>query len=77
MLHLLRKENQTVMIGDDIRVVVIEISKDEVFLGFDVPKNITVDREEVYLKKKLLKEDDSDKSKQIIARFKRSMKKWK
>lgn len=48
MLCLSRKKNESVMIGDNIRVSVIEIRGDKVRLGFDAPREIPVHRFEVY-----------------------------
>lgn len=75
MLNLLRKENQVVRIGEEIRIIVIEVSEGEVLLGFDVPRDITVDREEVYLKKKSLKDNGKNNSKKMIEQFKNNINK--
>ena len=48
MLVLSRKKNESIMIGDDIEIVVVEIKGDQVKLGVKAPKNITVHRAEVY-----------------------------
>lgn len=48
MLVLSRHKNEAVMIGDDIRIVVVEIRGDKVRLGFEAPKEIPVHRKEVY-----------------------------
>lgn len=48
MLVLARKINESIMIGDDIEVVVIDIKGDQVKLGIRAPKNITVHRKEIY-----------------------------
>ena len=48
MLVLTRKPQEKIRIGDDITVVVADIRVDKVRLGFDVPKEIPVHREEVY-----------------------------
>jgi len=48
MLVLSRKQNQQVVISDDITIVIVEIKGDKVRLGIDAPKNISVHRKEVY-----------------------------
>ena len=48
MLVLARKLNESIMIGDDIEVVIIDIKGDQVKLGIRAPKNIIVHRMEVY-----------------------------
>lgn len=48
MLVLSRHANETVMIGDEIEVTIIEIRGDKVRLGFTAPKDVPVHRREVY-----------------------------
>ena len=48
MLVLSRKKNETVVINDNIRVVVIEIRGDKVRLGIQANKETPVHREEVW-----------------------------
>ncbi|HPB83118.1 MAG TPA: carbon storage regulator CsrA [Spirochaetota bacterium] len=48
MLVLARRINESIMIGDDIEVVVIDIKGDQVKLGIKAPKKITVHRKEIY-----------------------------
>ena len=49
MLVLARKLNESIMIGDDIEIVVIDIKGDQIKLGVKAPKSITVHRKEIYL----------------------------
>ena len=48
MLVLSRQRDQTVMIGDDIEVTVVDIRGDKVRLGITAPREISVHRKEVY-----------------------------
>lgn len=48
MLVLSRKLNQAIMIGDDVRIVVVAVDRDTVKLGIEAPRNIPVHRSEVY-----------------------------
>lgn len=48
MLVLSRFKNEVLRIGDDIRIVVVEIQGDKVRLGIEAPRAISVHREEVY-----------------------------
>lgn len=48
MLVLARRLNESIMIGDNIEVVVIDIKGDQVKLGIKAPKKITVHRKEIY-----------------------------
>ena len=52
MLALTRKPEERVIIGDDIVVTVIEIKNGRVRLGFSAPDGVTIDREEVFLRKR-------------------------
>jgi carbon storage regulator len=49
MLVLTRKTNQSIMIGDDIEVTVLAVSKDKIRLGITAPREVSVFRKEVYL----------------------------
>lgn len=48
MLVLSRKKNESIIINDDITIVVVEIRGDKVRLGVEAPKDVTVHRQEVY-----------------------------
>lgn len=48
MLVLSRKKNESIVIGDDIRIVVVEIRGDKVRLGVEAPRSVPVHRREVY-----------------------------
>jgi len=49
MLVLSRKPNEEIIIDDGkIRIVVVKISKDQVKLGIDAPKDVIVDRGEIH-----------------------------
>lgn len=47
MLILSRKVNQSIMIGDDIKITITEIHENSIKLGIDAPEDITVVREEL------------------------------
>lgn len=48
MLVLTRKIDQSIMIGDHIRIVVVDVRGDQVKIGIDAPRDIMVHRQEVY-----------------------------
>jgi len=50
MLHLTRRINEKVKIGDDITIVVLGIDRGQVKLGFDAPPEVPIHREEIYTK---------------------------
>jgi carbon storage regulator len=47
MLVLTRKTNQSILIGEDIRILVVAIERDQVKLGVEAPRSVTVNRSEV------------------------------
>lgn len=53
MLVLSRKKNESIIINDDIKIVVVEIHGDKVRLGVEAPKETPVHRNEVYDRIKL------------------------
>lgn len=50
MLILTRKVGESVAIGDDIQVSVVEIKGSQVKLGIRAPREVSVHREEIFLK---------------------------
>jgi carbon storage regulator len=48
MLVLSRKKNESIVINDDITIVVVEIRGDKVRLGVEAPKEVPVHRREVF-----------------------------
>jgi carbon storage regulator len=48
MLVLSRKRGESIVIGDDIHVTVVEIRGDKVKLGFVGPNDVPIHREEVF-----------------------------
>ena len=48
MLVLTRRAGESIVIGDDVRVVVLDVHGDTVRLGIDAPRSVQVHRAEVY-----------------------------
>ncbi|MGC8971100.1 MAG: carbon storage regulator CsrA [bacterium] len=48
MLVLTRKRGQSILVGDDVEITVLEIDRDHVKLGISAPKAIKVYRRELY-----------------------------
>lgn len=48
MLILSRQRDETIMIGDDIEITVVDVRGEKVRLGINAPPNIPVHRKEVY-----------------------------
>lgn len=49
MLVLTRKKGQSIVIGDNIEVTIIEVSGDQIRVGIKAPNEISIYRKEVYL----------------------------
>jgi len=56
VLVLTRKINESINIGNDIEVFIVEVKDDHVKIGIKAPKNIPVYRQEIY--KAILEEND-------------------
>lgn len=48
MLVLSRQRDETIMIGDEIEITIVDIRGDKVRLGINAPRDIQVHRKEVY-----------------------------
>ena len=49
MLALARKINQSIMIGSDIEITLLEIKGDQVKIGINAPKSVPIYRKEIYM----------------------------
>jgi len=59
MLVLSRHRDETIMIGDDIEITVVDIKGDKVRIGINAPRDIQVHRKEVY---EAIKRENTDSS---------------
>ena len=48
MLVLSRQKNESIMVGDDVEITIVDVHGDKVRLGITAPKSIPVHRMEVY-----------------------------
>lgn len=48
MLVLTRKVQQSIVIGDNVEIVILEVRGEQVRLGIRAPKDVTVHRKEIY-----------------------------
>ena len=48
MLILARKPGESIMIGDNIKITLLDIKGEQIRLGIDAPREITVHRLEIY-----------------------------
>jgi len=51
MLVLTRRPGETVVIGKEIQVVILAVNGAQVRVGISAPPSVTVDREEIHLRK--------------------------
>lgn len=67
MLVLSRRLDETLIIGDDIKITVLGISGNQVRIGIAAPKEVSVHREEVYLRIKQEAKQETQASKRTAA----------
>lgn len=49
MLALSRKVNESIMIGNDIEITILEVKGDQIKIGISAPKSVPIYRKELYL----------------------------
>ena len=59
MLILTRRVGETLMIGDEVKLTVLGVKGNQVRIGVDAPRDVTVHREEIYDRIKKEKEQES------------------
>lgn len=64
MLVLSRRKGESIVIGDNIRVVIVDIIDNKIRLGIEAPKDVTIHRHEIHEK---IKEQERERTEtQII-----------
>ena len=48
MLVLSRQKDESIIIGDDVEITIVDVRGDKVRLGINAPREISVHRKEVY-----------------------------
>lgn len=49
MLALSRKQNESIVIGNDIEITILDVKNDQVKIGINAPKHVGIYRKEIYL----------------------------
>jgi carbon storage regulator len=49
MLVLSRQKDESIMIGDEVEITIVDVRGDKVRLGINAPRNIAVHRKEIFL----------------------------
>jgi len=62
MLVLSRQKDESIMIGDNVEITIVDVRGDKVRLGITAPKEIPVHRREVY--EAIQREKSTDKEQQ-------------
>ena len=65
MLALSRKLGESIVIGKYIKISILEIKGDQIKIGIDAPKNVTIYREEIF---KQIEEENKEALKQNNAK---------
>ena len=60
MLILTRRVGETLMVGDEVSVTVLGVKGNQVRIGINAPKDVSVHREEIYLR--IQKEQDENEA---------------
>lgn len=70
MLALSRKKGESIIIGDDIEIKILEISGDKVRIGIEAPKEVSIHRQEIYLQIQEENKEAAGNSLEGLAKFK-------
>lgn len=62
MLVLSRQRDETIMIGDEVEITVVDIRGDKVRLGINAPRQVQVHRKEVY---SAIKQENTDSTRVV------------
>lgn len=68
MLVLSRKENQSIIVNDEIEIKIVQIKPDQVKLGIIAPKEVSILRQEIY--QEIIKENQQAQQKASLNQLK-------
>ena len=61
MLALSRKVGESIIVGKDVKISILEIKGEQIKIGIEAPKNVTIYREEIF---KQIEEENKEALKQ-------------
>ena len=61
MLILSRQKDESIVIGDNVEIIIVDVRGDKVRLGITAPKEVTVHRKEIYDAIRAEKKKEADK----------------
>ena len=64
MLILTRRIGETLIIGDDVNITVLGVKCNQVRLGINAPKDVSVHREEIYMR--IQQEKQGSESEEVV-----------
>lgn len=64
MLILTRRIGETLIIGDDVNITVLGVKGNQVRLGINAPKDVSVHREEIYLR--IQQEKQGEETEEVV-----------
>ena len=74
MLVLSRQKDESIIIGDDIEITIVDVRGDKVRLGINAPRTISVHRKEIYDAIQREKENYGEKMREKLKKKKDSIK---
>jgi carbon storage regulator len=75
MLIVSRKKSESILIGDDIEVIVTEVGADRVKIGIKAPKGVPILRKELADARELNREASTASGREAMAELKNALKK--
>lgn len=74
MLVLTRKSGEGIRIGDDVKVIILEVRDNQIKIGIDAPRDKSVHREEIYQR---IQDENIKASKQMPTDIPTTLKRFK